>query len=349
MIISGTVAAILAAIAASAAIGNTAGAIASNHTNGVDDITKKRVNNTLGNIGTFGVRSGDTGVNSSELGKWFRETYGDKLDADTLKYIENLGDSSLGSIISDNYYNRTGSDMWGADYTLDTENLLKDIQAMSNVEAGPLLADYLGDYKTEAEKAINAENAEILKLYDDNLARQTANYNAEMDNLNNIYNDYAKRVLSNDYQKNAALLGTYQSEMSRARQNALESGANAGLRIAGNINTLLSAQNKQAATSLETSNQLAQAMMNQRNAAAGIRSNYNSMLDRDTSNRAALKQGTFERIKSAQSNLYDERYRDWNTANQINTEKNGNYAENPWYNSTLAYKKSNQANQANNY
>jgi len=343
MIISGTVAAILAALAA-AAVGNSAGAIASNHTNGIDDITKKRVNNTLGNVGTFGVRSGDTGKNASELGKWFRETYGDQLDADTLKYLENLGDSALGSIISENYYNKTGSDMWGEDYSLDIENLLKDIKNTSNIKAGPLLADYLGDYKQEAIDAIDAENADILKMYDENLNRQINNFNVELNNINRGYNDYARQVLSNDYQKNAALLGTYQSDMSRARQNALEAGANAGLRIAGNINTLLSAQNKQAATSLETSNQLAQAMLNQRNAASSVRGQYGNMLNQDTQNRANLKAGTFERVKSAQSNLYNERMNDYNVANQIATEKNGNYVDNSFYDSNLNYKKAAQAN-----
>ena len=338
-IISGTLAAILGGLLAAGAVANTGGAFGVQ--NGNDKYNRKRINNTLGNIGTLGTQVGDTGANSSDLGKWFRETYGNQLDESTLNYLNNIGDSTLGGIINDNYYKQIGSDPWGNAYELDTDNLLKDLGDLSKIEAGPKLADFLGDYKSEAENAINAENADILKIYDDNLARQTNNYNAEISNLNNNYNDYAKRIMSNDYQKNAAILGSYQSDMTKARQNSLEAGANAGLRIAGNINTLLSAQNKQAATSLETSNQLAQAMMNQQNAAAGIRGQNNSMLNQDAQNRADLKAGTYERTKQAQTNLYNERMNDYNVANQINTEKNGNYVSNPFYDTKTAYSKAN--------
>lgn len=298
----------------------------------------------IANLGQY--YESDTPSNA-ELGKWFKNNYGSRLSGNenASNYLKNISDADLGALIENNYYKEDdmGGMGWllGNSSSLDEESLINDLQELANLKAMPKLEDYLGDYKTEATDAINKENAEILKMYDDNLARQTNMYDRELGNLNNNYNAYARQVLSNDYQKNASILNTYQSDMSRARQNSLEAGANAGLRIAGNINTLLSAQNKQASTSLETSNQLAQAMLNQRNAAASIRGQYGNMLNADTQNRANLKAGTYERVKSAQSNMYNERMNDYNVANQIATEKNGNYTSNPFYDSFTNNRKAN--------
>lgn len=307
---------------------------------GADGYLKKRDKNWFNNFLSFGA-GGDTEASTRELGRWFKDNYLSRLnDSNVTDYINSLDDETLGALMSQ-YYDETKSDWLGTESVLDINNLINDINKMSNVNIGPSLESYLGDYANEADQAIDNETQRVLALYDQNLARQTNNYNAELENMNRSYNDYARQVLANDYNKNAQLMGTVQQNMDKARKNALEAGANAGLRIASNVNTLLSAQNKQAATSLETSNQLAQAMMNQRNAASSLRGDYNNMLTNDTNARAGLESGKFERKLNARNSLYDSRLNEYNTRQQINTEKNGNYTSNPFYDSYTTYKKAN--------
>ena len=305
---------------------------------GTDGKLKKRDRSWFSKLLSLG--SVDDNVSSRDLGNWFRNTYKNDLNEDALNYINSLDDETLGALMNQ-YYDETGSDWFGTESELDVANLIKDINAMKNVNIGPSLESYLGNYANEADQAIDDETQRVLALYDQNLARQTNNYNTEMENLNHNYNEYARNVLANDYNKNAQLMGTVQQNMDKARRNALEAGANAGLRIASNVNTLLSAQNKQASTSLETSNQLAQAMMNQRNAASSLRGDYNNMLSNDTNARAGLESGKFERKLNARNALYDSKLNEYNTRQQINTEKNGNYTSNPFYDSYTTYKKAN--------
>lgn len=283
-------------------------------------------------------------MKDEQLGEWFKKQYASKLTSQkALDYINSLDNAELGALLNQNgyydkdYLNISGPGLGAFDYG----TALDELNALENVQDGPKLADFIGDYYGDAERAINKENEDILKMYDENLARNTDAYNSEMHNLNEGYNNYAKNVLGNQYQNNSSILGTYQSDMNRTRQNSLEAGANAGLRIAGNINTLLSAQNKQASTSLETSNQLAQAMLNQRNAAAGLRGNYTSMLNSDTQNRANLKSGTYERTQSAAGQNYNTARNRYNAANQVTAEQNGNYESNGFYDSYMKKRKAN--------
>jgi hypothetical protein len=103
-------------------------------------------------------------------------------------------------------------------------------------------------------------------------------------------------------------MGTVGSEMSRARRNAIEAGASAGMRIAENVNTVLSMQNKQSQLSLETSNQLAQQLLNQRQAAMGITGSYNEMLSKNSAERRSYKdQAADTRFNRGVSN-----YNAWN-------------------------------------
>jgi len=304
-----------------------------------DGYIKKNKLNTLTKILSLGFGQ-PVAASSKDLSRWFKNTYKNDLNENALNYVNSLDDATLGALL-DQYYDETGSNWFEDTYELDIDSLLKDINAMQNVEIGPSLESYLGNYANEADQAIDDETQRVLALYDQNLARQTNNYNTEMENLNRNYNEYARNVLANDYNKNAQLMGTVQQNMDKARRNALEAGANAGLRIASNVNTLLSAQNKQASTSLETSNQLAQAMMNQRNAASSLRGDYNNMLSNDTNARAGLESGKFERKLNARNALYDSKLNEYNTRQQINTEKNGNYTSNPFYDSYTTYKKAN--------
>lgn len=243
---------------------------------------------------------------AKELGNWFKANNANNYSGNVLNYLQNISDEDLGALILDNgYYTKQkdlGSELYGNDvYTLDTDIILNDISKLANLPEAPQMYDATA-IRQDIDNQIDAENQNILGMYDKNLDLQRNIYSNQMSNLNRGYNDYARQVLSNDYQKNASLMGALSSSLDKSRRNALEAGANAGLKIAGNINTVMSAQNKQTATSLETANNLAQQLLNQQNAAMGISNNWANTLSQDTQNRANLQRGSVERKQNAYNN-----------------------------------------------
>lgn len=192
-------------------------------------------------------------------------------------------------------------DKWGEDENYVTNidaaasQLLQELQNASKLGAAPTI-DF-DAAMSEAQSAVDAEIGQQEQALADLLQQQ-----------NLAYNDAAEQVLSSDYQRNASLMGTYQSEMRRAQRNALEAGASAGARLANNINVTLSTQNRQAQQSLETSNNLAQMLLNQRQAASDI-----------AQQRAGLYSGRAERIESLGQQKYQDqqsRLSDWETRNR---------------------------------
>lgn len=161
-----------------------------------------------------------------------------------------------------------------ADVDSITEQLLRELTNAESLGNAPEVS--LDSAMSSAKSEIDAEIAQQEKALVELLAQQTASYN-----------DAAEQILSSDYQRNASLMGTYQSEMRRAQRNALEAGASAGARLANNINVTLSTQNRQAQQSLETSNNLAQMLLNQRQAASGIEQQ-----------RVGLRSGYTERVNA---------------------------------------------------
>jgi hypothetical protein len=171
----------------------------------------------------------------------------------------------------------------------------------------PDMPDYnaiLEDIYSGGDEAVNKYLAELQADED----RQTSVLQNQLTENNRAFDDYRSQILSNQYQQNAQLMGTVGSEMSRARRNAIEAGASAGMRIAENVNTVLSMQNKQSQLSLETSNQLAQQLLNQRQAAMGITGTYNEMLSKNSAERRGYKdQAADTRFNRGVSN-----YNAWN-------------------------------------
>ena len=206
-------------------------------------------------------------------------TYPIRKAANDLKYEENI--ANVASQISETL---------GMDYAtaeaIARENVRQDDlgafykKKVTESDAASLI-DQLNSMAEAANDTLITEAPDYQSIYNDvvasrdkELEEMTGRYKDEIDSLNKSYNDYANSVLSLDYQKNAQLMDVATSEMKKSRANAMEAGASAGLRIANNINTLLSVQNQQAQQSLETSNNLAQMLINQRNAASNLRSEY---------------------------------------------------------------------------
>ena len=279
--------------------------------------------------------------NSSDLANWFRNNYSNN------PYINSLSDAELGALLNqDQFRTSNGAFLGNKYYTLNTDainNYLSQLQDFDKLIGEMPTAPNLGNIRDEAYAKINAENNELLGMLDDDLARQQGLYQSELNDINSMYGDLRRQTLENSYRNNAALMGTVGSEMSKARRNALESGASAGLRLAENINTLLSVQNKQSQQSLETSNQLAQQLLNQRQAAMGARSAWGQAQSNNTNSKIGIKQGTAERAENYANNrfntentVYDNDMRQWE--DKYNTATEGN----PFAESYRTYYRKNQ-------
>jgi hypothetical protein len=183
--------------------------------------------------------------------------------------------------------------------SLDNESLLADILAANGIsESAPIESDFydIDSILADSQAAIDAENERLL-----------ASLNEDLQRTGDAYTQTRNNILTQQHQRNSQIMDTLASDMERSRRNAIEAGASAGIRIAGNVNSILSAQNKMSQQSLETSNQLAQMLLNQRNAEAGLRSQW-----RD------IEQSTYDRVRNrANSELswgqarYDEASRRW--------------------------------------
>lgn len=270
--------------------------------------------------GWFDIKHNDS---TNEKAKFLKQYLKDAgLD---MGFIDSMSDKELAAY-ADEFMNEDYDVLGFSSKTFDKDSFLHDIRELQDIEnswqEAPNAPDYEQIYR-DAAKTINQENAELSALYDKMLNRQTANYQQQMDDLNSSYRDYSRQILSNDYIQNAQLMNTVSSSLSKSRQNALQAGASAGLRLANNVNTLLSTQNQQTAQSLQTSNNLAQMLLNQRQAAAGIRNDYNNALNQNTMNKANLKAGTAERTDSyargqldTANTLYQNKLNSWeNTLN----------------------------------
>lgn len=255
-------------------------------------------------------------------------------------YIQSLPADTLYNLAEENGLLNEDNWLWGkyntsADWD-EISNLFKQLADNSTPYPDEVTYEEISD-KVRGE--VNDLYDKLIKSVNDDEERQTNLFKDQLQENANAFNDYRQQILGNQYQQNAALLGTVNSEMSRSRRNALEAGASAGLRLAENINTTMALQNKQSQTSLETSNQLAQALLNQRQAAAGIRSNYSNMLSDTAAQRRQYnidKDNTYyNRLQSA-----------WDVQSNKNTENYNKYADsfdrenNPYADSYLKYTKS---------
>lgn len=242
-------------------------------------------------------------------------------DAEAKNWWDGLDNATKTSLLELGGYYTPVEDSWenlggffGRLENLDVDTVLKHINEYSNLEASPLLSDYVNidSILADSQKAIDAENERLL-----------ASLNEDLANTSNAYNDARNTLLAGQHQRNQMTMDTMASDMSRARRNAIEAGASAGIRIAGNVNSILSAQNKMSQQSLETSNQLAQMLVNQRNAEAGLRSQW-----RD------IESSTYDRVQNRAQNemnigqqRYDQAHADWQRKYDTNVSESNALAD----------------------
>jgi hypothetical protein len=202
-----------------------------------------------------------------------------------------------------------GDDFGYADINLDS--VIADLEELQGNEAPSMKIPLVEDFIPNSEDLYAEVDSEINPFYNDAFARldqeaadMRASYEDQLRESSDFYNRQASGLLGNQYRANAQTYDALQSDLRKSRQNALEAGASAGMRLAGNVNALLSAQNKQSQTAMDTSNALAEMLLQQRNAAAGIRSDYRNYMS-DMNNRKT-DLGTQQRTE--RENLYAQRY-----------------------------------------
>lgn len=254
---------------------------------------------------------------SNDTARWSAEQELKSANPEFYEYLKSTGalDGVLDAYVTKtkdltNLYGLTGST-----HTYDTNNMLAQLKQLSDADSLPIPdAPNFNTIYDEALKSLEDENAAIEDLYDDDLERQTSMYQNQLADSNRAYNQNVEQILSNDAQNSNRLLGTMRSELQRSQRNALEAGASAGMRIAGNINTALSVQNQQAQQSLDTSNNLAQMLLNQQQANAGLRNEYGNYLSQDTARRAGLKSGMAERAENMANTRFNTEQIKYNNA-----------------------------------
>lgn len=252
----------------------------------------------------------DPKTTSSNLNKTYNDRVYDYVvseltkNSDYAKYLNDTG--ALRGFLNNNYLTESKNinNLWGllgTENTYDIDSALAHLAQLSELNELyndiPEAPNYEQIYD-DAVNAIETENNAITAKWDEDVNRRTNLFNQQLSDSNAAYNQNVEQILSNDYQNNARLLGTMRSEMQRSQRNALEAGASAGIRIAGNINTMLSAQNQQAQQSLATSNNLAQMLLNQQQANAGLRNDYADYMSQDTQRRTDLTSSTADRAAS---------------------------------------------------
>lgn len=253
--------------------------------------------------------------------------YTDELDiARDSDFLKSLSTGELEALLNE-YTDSNGA--------VDLESFYNDIERLEKLGGNMPEAPNYEDATLEA----NEKLAEELAAIEEESLRQQNLLESQLQENQMMFDDYRSQLLGNQYRQNAQLMGTVDSAMSKARRNALEAGASAGLRMAENINTTLAIQNKQSQTSLETSNQLAQQLLNQRQAAAGIRSDYSNMLadkSQKTTDTKRYYDTTYtEMARNRLDNDYTAKYDDWsrqfgtsNLGNRYKGYVESNYAKN---------------------
>lgn len=254
------------------------------------------------------IKSGDWNLPSDVSEDAFTSDIISDLDNSGLDF-SNISQSELEDIL--NKYWEEDDGFFSTTHTFDRDRFISDYNSILAANANMPEAPDAARLWQEAQDRANADAQGDLDTL-----RQL--YNDEMRSLASGYGTARSDILSNQYRQNAQLMDTMTSQLDRQNRNALEAGASAGIRLAGNVNTLLSTQNKQSQTSLETANQLSQMMISQRNAEASARGNY---FDKQRSVKDAAfgkAQDYYDREYGVAQDSYGKQMQDWDNANYGN-------------------------------
>lgn len=156
-------------------------------------------------------------------------------------------------------------------YTSGLEGLFNDIEKLQSFLGSE--QSTLNKPETLDRAAIDAASKTAFEAdYAKQLGLVESGEREMLGDIQGTYDTYRKDMLQQQNLNRGQIMNAYQNAFRDQRSRAIEAGASAGLKLANNVNALLSAQNAQRATSLETSNQLANMVLQQQNAAFQARS-----------------------------------------------------------------------------
>lgn len=226
----------------------------------------------------------------------FLESYGDDLSYDNvMSDLEEL--AALGKMPEIETFEMPLM----SDYIQSDEDIYKDIDRTLSEWYNSAYERLTDVYDTKFDALRDVE----LGLLDD-LSQTKDLYNSQLGSLNNTFTQQSSALRSQQYLANAQTYDALRSDLRKSRQNALEAGASAGVRIAGNVNALLTAQNKQSATAMETSNALAEMLLQHRNAVSGMTrdfANYRSGINRALSENRIAKADAANEVRTGLNDL----------------------------------------------
>lgn len=188
--------------------------------------------------------------------------------------LDNMSEDALSQFITDNYSDQK----WWGKHTLDTASVKQDLlQALNAYNNIPIFEGQVPD-----RDEVFAEAAADLEA---DREAYTQGINQNLSTIQQNYNNYRNSILGQQHMNRNLVMDNMQSQMRQSQQNAIEAGASAGVRLANNVNVLLSNQNSLRQSSIDTANNLSQTLMSQqaqalsqREKLLGYNADYNQRL-----------------------------------------------------------------------
>ena len=239
-----------------------------------------------------------------------------------------LSDSQIEQLIAQ--YGDTSDAQWwqifsaGSDTSKweDLENELKKIQgAYDTIGEMPkdLTADDYAKIQQDAYDEIDAENRQLLDLYNSTFQNNSSALKEELLENSAMFGDYRNQILTNEAMRQQAIAGSTRFELDRQQRNAITRGASAAQRLVSSINAQLGLQAQSAQQSLDTSNALAQNLLAHRQAQQGVRNSYLNAQNQYNQNVASTISGQAERRfnygEGRKEGAYNDYQRSWDAWN----------------------------------
>lgn len=249
-----------------------------------------------------GVQYGNSQASDAKnknLKNYLRRSHPELSESQIEALVAQYGDDGFNLFNADTWTDKT--DRAGLDRMLaDIDNAYNDLGYMPE----QLSLEELTNIENQARGEIDAENRQILDLYDQAASNTNNLLQQQFDENNQMFADYRNQALTNEAMQQQAIAGSTRYELDRSKRNAIVRGASAAQRLVANINTQLGMQAKSAQQSLDTSNALAQQLLAHRQAQAGLRQDYMNNMNQNLMNRANLLKGGAERkLGYAQSQM----------------------------------------------
>lgn len=262
-----------------------------------------------------GASSANTNDRNNAMRAWLRQNYPDLSPTQIDAIVAQYGDTKGGPWDVSHWGDQ--SDWTGLQAELDRINKANSV--LGDMPEMPT-EDDLSRLQQEAWAAVDAENQQLLDLYDQSFKNSESLLQDELRQNAAMFGDYRNQVLTNNAMNQQALAGATRFELDRQQRNAITRGASAAQRLVANINAQLGLQAQSAQQSLDTSNALAQNLLAHRQAQQGVRESYLNAQNAHNDRVASILQGQYERRQNAGNaakqnaiNDYNYAYDAWNT------------------------------------